>query len=1055
VPARELLNWTICEPALGSGAFLNEAINQVAAKYLQLAQEEAKKDGRETIPPEAYDTELRKAKAYIALHNSYGVDLNPTAVELAEVSLWLNVMHPGLQAPWFGLHLRRGNSLVGAGRRCYPGPQLTDGGWLRPKDALPPTDHPFRSGKLPDGAVHHFLLPAVGWAAVAGEKEARELAPEDTKRLATWRRAMLRKPTAKQAQRLQALAGRVEYLWSLVIRRLEISQREISRHIDVWGARDLPHPAETVSRQKVYDDLHAPGTPYWRLRTLMDTWCALWFWPAHRASLLDGSAPDYPPAADMAAPSAAAPAAAVVHDTLDGGDATAVRTGPRRQMGVRRPVQRPFVALANLDDWIEFAEALLGRADVTDGTIGTEATTLSELDELEDQLPVWMLSEQPHRLPVRFPWLTAADEITQEQGFFHWELDFAHVFASDAAGFDLQLGNPPWVRPRWRRDLVLAELEPWFALAENPPVEEWRHRKDILLQDDVVRVYFMGEMAINAGIVQMLSSEADYLLLAGTQPDTYRAFMIRVWGHLGTSGTAGLLHPDTHFGGLNEARLREAAYHRLRVHGSYVNVGNWAFDRGRTVDFGLHIYGPAREIRFQHLSQLFGGDVLPASLAHDGTGPPPRQKVDSKWDVRPHKSRVIEVTEDLLGEWRRLDGESGLPVSQTPLLYPITIYEQGAISALASFPRRLGGENPWISPGYHEKAGKEKGLIRWAPQQPPSLDEVILQARHFSTANAFAKQPNDPFSYDKDWVFWDLRTLPKSAVPRATYARACDKDRYIAAQDKWDGHRYTEHYRLAWRVMVDPKNTERSLFAALIPPGPAHVHLVQSMAVASNRDTALSAGFWAALPLDYLLRVTGRAHLQVTEARRMPAPDPSHPLANALLLRTLRLNCLTDAYASLWSELVDPGWAAQENWAIDWPRIEPIGAISKAWTYDTPLRTDYARRAALVELDALVALWLGIDAEELIAVYQARYPILADREDAMFFDATGRRIAADSYAFGFGQTKEDYKRLVAHLDNGAAPPEGYEPPFYKADREREMREAHAVFAKRLAGGGDA
>ena len=58
-------------------------------------------------------------KAYIALHQCYGVDLNATAVELAEVSLWLNTMHPGLQAPWFGLHLRRGNSLIGARRATY------------------------------------------------------------------------------------------------------------------------------------------------------------------------------------------------------------------------------------------------------------------------------------------------------------------------------------------------------------------------------------------------------------------------------------------------------------------------------------------------------------------------------------------------------------------------------------------------------------------------------------------------------------------------------------------------------------------------------------------------------------------------------------------------------------------------------------------------------------------------------------------------------------------------------------------------------------------------
>ena len=57
-------------------------------------------------------------KAYLALHQCYGVDLNATAVELAEISLWLDTMHPGLRAPWFGLHLRRGNSLIGARREA-------------------------------------------------------------------------------------------------------------------------------------------------------------------------------------------------------------------------------------------------------------------------------------------------------------------------------------------------------------------------------------------------------------------------------------------------------------------------------------------------------------------------------------------------------------------------------------------------------------------------------------------------------------------------------------------------------------------------------------------------------------------------------------------------------------------------------------------------------------------------------------------------------------------------------------------------------------------------
>ena len=204
--AQEILEYRICEPALGSGAFLNEAINQLAAEYLNRRQDEL----GERIEPEAYTTELQKVKAYIALHRAYGVDLNSTAVELAEVSLWLNVMHRGLQAPWFGLHLRRGNSLIGARRATYDFTSLgrAKKTWLK----TPPTDRPLSEGPVGDGEIHHFLLPAEGWGAVAEAKQTKELAPAQTQALKKWRSEIFKKPTAKQLDRLRALSRRVERL---------------------------------------------------------------------------------------------------------------------------------------------------------------------------------------------------------------------------------------------------------------------------------------------------------------------------------------------------------------------------------------------------------------------------------------------------------------------------------------------------------------------------------------------------------------------------------------------------------------------------------------------------------------------------------------------------------------------------------------------------------------------------------------------------------------------------------------------------------------------------
>ena len=158
----------------------------------------------------------------------------------------------------------------------------------------------------------------------------------------------------------------------------------------------------------------------------------------------------------------------------------------------------------------------------------------------------------------------------------------------------------------------------------------------------------------------------------------------------------------------------------------------------------------------------------------------------------------------------------------------------------------------------------------------------------------------------------------------------------------------------------------------------------------------------------------------------MPAPEARNPLAMPLILRTLRLNCLTDAYADLWRELHDPAWRV-ERWAYDWPRLNALGDVDDDWTWDTPLRTEYARRAALVEIDALVAVWLGLEIEECLAAYDSRFNVLADHEEDMYFDANGRKLAAEYDTWGHGQTKEHWKQFEKYLEDPAVnpAPDGY------------------------------
>src|SRR5690606_22384119 len=79
----------------------------------------------------------------------------------------------------------------------------------------------------------------------------------------------------------------------------------------------------------------------------------------------------------------------------------------------------------------------------------------------------------------RHPWLRVCERVAEQQGFFHWHLDLATVFAR--GGFDLQVGNPPWVRPTFEIDALLAEGDPWWQLAAKPSEQQKAARQHATL----------------------------------------------------------------------------------------------------------------------------------------------------------------------------------------------------------------------------------------------------------------------------------------------------------------------------------------------------------------------------------------------------------------------------------------------------------------------------------------------------------------------------------------------------------------------------------------------
>ena len=106
--AEQILDLKVCDPAMGSGAFLVEACRQLGDALVESWHAH---DETPDIPPD--EDEVIFARRLVAQRCLYGVDRNPAAVDLAKLSLWLATLAKEHPLTFLNHALRHGDSLVG------------------------------------------------------------------------------------------------------------------------------------------------------------------------------------------------------------------------------------------------------------------------------------------------------------------------------------------------------------------------------------------------------------------------------------------------------------------------------------------------------------------------------------------------------------------------------------------------------------------------------------------------------------------------------------------------------------------------------------------------------------------------------------------------------------------------------------------------------------------------------------------------------------------------------------------------------------------------------
>ena len=1007
--ADEILQLKILEPAMGSAAFLVETTNQLTDLYLERKQVEV----GQVIPQEEILLEKQKVRSYIADRNCFGVDLNPTAVELGAISLWLNGLHKGEFSPWFGDQLHAGNSLIGARRAVYPAAQLrgkTADLWFK----NPPKEMGWKEER-PVNTVYQWLLPAGDMAAFEKDKTIKEFAGDHQARIKVWRAGGFFKPLeAHEINLVKRLTDVADELFDIAASEIARTRDAANDEITLWpdktmsGAKGVGYQKKEILKQRLLGEDHAHNTlPFKRLKTAMDAWCALWLWPIEKADKL-----------------------------------------PSRQ------------------EFLEGMRILLEGGFSVDGSLSAGAkddfaVVMGDLFDLEVAEPAAKYSvdlfqeTNVEAFIEEYDWLQVATEVASEARFVHYDLIFADILKS-RGGFDLIVGNPPWAKPNWNEGQVLADLDPLYA---GMSASEAKDAMSGALEQSGMASEFLNEYSLTRGGMEVTSSELMNPFAGSGQNNLYRCFVDLSFRLVGDSGAIALIHQDGHLKE-EKSQLRPHWYERIVKHFEFVNqMRQKNFSEVlNTRRFSLNIYrGAAGTVGFDQYTNAFIATQIDESYQHDGTGDVPLlRNYDNSWNTGGHGKRIYSVSDVDLAVFRDILNPGG----RTQDARLIQLLASTQMSAIAKFSQLDSISDEFgvvqVEPMFHESGAQKGGQIRRSTHFPDSAENLVLSGPNLYVSNPLYKcaRSNCPGPRHYDNVH--LEEISEKYLPRTNFeildldwGPRCDFD---------SSKKYQDLYRLAFRRRID-LTSERSFTSAVIPPGASHIAGIHSAAFENESELLDMAALTSSLPYDFLFRALGKGDIGVLDFLAIPVVR----LSDHAKERVLRLNCLTQHYAELWNS----AWKSNGSNSI---AGNAQRSTQDNWSWHSPIRSDYERRNALVELDVIVSMALGWSLEMLIDVLRLSFPLLVMNENSTWYDSAGKIIWSGSRALvgvgllgenGKSLSRNEWDRILAENPSELAcsviddtQPGGprelsrrYGGPFFKCDRVEDYKRAWAHFEK--------
>lgn len=570
---------------------------------------------------------------------------------------------------------------------------------------------------------------------------------------------------------------------------------------------------------------------------------------------------------------------------------------------------------------------------------------LGELTEAAPTNELWRQLRDGQSKASTFTTKTVT-ELSVNYGFFHWHLQFPQIV--EKGGFDIVLGNPPW-------DTLSPDAKEFFSQWDEnvrfmAPEEQRRAIQDLRKSPAIEEAWTDYCRKLYSTVAFIRESGRYHLFAPGNLGkgdfNVYRMFVELALESVRRGGRAAQIVPEGFYNGANCMKIREQLFERcalLSIYGFENNRHAW-FDsvdtRAKFAIYTAEIPGgtDSFEVAFNirdkaELVAVVGGgtQTLPVSL-------------------------VREFSPDALA---LMEFESQRDIDVATKMYAAhpKFGDQLTGSSRRSYMREI-------------DMGTDRDLF-----SEDSVGIPLYEGRMVAAYDHRAKGYRSGRGRKADWC--DLPFGSPSKSIQSQWFIALDK-----VPDKVQ-ERY-QRYRIGFCDVASPTN-ERSLVAALIPPGTLAGHTVPTILLEPNAEWNYAA--WLAVAnsfcVDFLVRFKVSLHMSLSILDSLPFPrlQQDDSRVRFLVPRVARLLCTGPEMVNFWNALAEAGW-------VDW----------KAEHGASPGEADLNRRAAIeAEIDAFVAKELfGLTRDELAYLLDT-FPIVEKRDRKVHGDYRTKILILQAY----------------------------------------------------------